>query len=74
MIPVSGQDRCALALPEKDQPLFNAAQQSCATHLLTGDIRHFGPFMNDPGRTCGIVIQRVAEFLNGLALTGDSHH
>jgi predicted nucleic acid-binding protein len=54
---------CPLPLPEKDQPIFLAAQQSGATHLLTGDIRHFGPFMNAPERTGGIAIQTVAAFL-----------
>jgi len=34
-----------------------------ATHLLTGDLRHFGAFMNAPERTGGIAIQTVAAFL-----------
>lgn len=50
-------------LPKKDQPIFLAARQSGATHLLTGDLRHVGPFMNAPERTGGIVIQTVAAFL-----------
>jgi uncharacterized protein len=54
---------CALGLPEKDRPIFAAAQNVAATHLLTGDVRHFGPLMNRPDATGGIVIQRVAEFL-----------
>lgn len=52
-----------LELPEKDLPIFLAAQSARATHLLTGDIRHFGPHMNRPRQTGGIVIQTVAEFL-----------
>jgi len=39
------------------------AQQNGATHLLTGDIRHFGPLMNGPERSGGMVIQTVAAFL-----------
>jgi hypothetical protein len=35
-------------------------------HLLTGDIRDFVPFMNDPGRTEGIVIRSVAELLREI--------
>ncbi|QQO56192.1 MAG: DNA-binding protein [Thiohalocapsa sp. PB-PSB1] len=68
IVAASGPGPCALALPEKDQPIFAAALQSGATHLLTGDMRHFGRFMNDPGRTEGIVIQPVAEFLDGPAV------
>jgi hypothetical protein len=33
---------------------------------LTGDLRDFGPFMNNPGQTRGIVIQTVAEFLKSI--------
>jgi predicted nucleic acid-binding protein len=31
-----------LSLPEKDVPIFLAAIEARATHLITGDIRHFG--------------------------------
>jgi hypothetical protein len=31
-------------LPGKDRPILLAAVQAGATHLLTGDVRHFGPF------------------------------
>jgi predicted nucleic acid-binding protein len=37
---VSGDDR----LPDKDQPILRAAVSSRATHLLTGDLTHFGRF------------------------------
>ena len=50
-------------LAQKDQPIFQAALASRATHLLTGDLKDFGPFMNQPDNTCGICIQTVAEFL-----------
>ncbi len=52
-----------IALPEKDQPIFFAARSARATHLLTGDKRHFGGHMNRPRDTAGIVIQTVTEFL-----------
>jgi uncharacterized protein len=29
-------------LPTKDRPILQAAQRAGATHLLTGDVRHFG--------------------------------
>jgi predicted nucleic acid-binding protein len=55
-----------IALPEKDQPILLAAQAAKATHLLTGDLRHFGPHMNQPDRTDGLIITTVADYLGGL--------
>ena len=56
----------SIRLPEKDQPIFLAARAAKATHLLTGDLKHFGPAMNKPHLSDGIVIQTVAEFLSSL--------
>lgn len=53
-------------LPAKDQPIFLAAQAAGATHLLTGDLKHFGPHMNRPEKSGGVVIQTVADYLAGL--------
>jgi|SRR5215472_7019146 len=33
-----------VSLPEKDAPILIAAIEAGATHLLTGDVRHFGPY------------------------------
>jgi len=55
-------------LAQKDQPIFQAAHASMATHLLTGDLKDFGPFMNQPDKSCGITIQTVAEFLRAILL------
>ena len=57
---------CPVKLPEKDRPIMEAAIRSQSTHLLTGDLRDFGTFMNKPRQTAGIVIQTVAEFLSSL--------
>ena len=54
-------------LAGKDQPIFQAALECRATHLLTGDIRDFGRFMNRPADTHGIRIQTVASFLKRRA-------
>ena len=54
---------CPVPLPEKDRPILEAAIRCKATHLLTGDRKHFGPFMNTPEVTSGVIIQTVAEFL-----------
>ena len=54
-----------LGLPAKDQPILAAAIHAKATHLLTGDPRHFGPLY---GRTIGgLLITRPAAYLQGLA-------
>ncbi len=54
------------ALVEKDRPIFRAALACGASHLLTGDIRDFGRFMNRPDQTFGILIQTTAEFLDSV--------
>ena len=53
-------------LAQKDQPIFRAAAACKATHLLTGDLKDFGPLMNRPQETSGIRIQTVSDFLDGL--------
>ena len=53
----------SIDLPEKDQPIFLAAQAARVTHLLTGDLRHFGPHMNQPEKSSGIRIQTVGDYL-----------
>jgi hypothetical protein len=57
---------CPLDLPAKDRPIFEATLLIGATHLLTGDIGHFGPHMNMPDKTSGIIVQTVADFFRDL--------
>ena len=59
---VSGRD-CPIDLPAKDRPICLTALRYGATHLLTGDMRHFGPFMDDASQTAGIRITTIAAFL-----------
>jgi predicted nucleic acid-binding protein len=58
---------CPIKLPPKDQPIFLSALRVKATHLLTGDLKDFGPFMNRPEKSGGILIQTVADFFAALA-------
>jgi predicted nucleic acid-binding protein len=53
-------------LPATDAVIFQAAVACRATHFLTGDLHHFGPFMNQPEMACSIIVQTVAEFLAAL--------
>jgi len=57
---------CPEMLPAKDVPIFSAAVHCRASHLLTGDTRHFGPLMNKPDLCGGMIIQTVAESLESL--------
>ena len=64
--PESRTHPCLPGLPNKDCPIYLAALGCRATHLLTGDLRDFGPFMNQPKKTNGLLIQTVAQFLEAL--------
>ena len=66
-----GQAPCPLELPAKDKPIFLAALQTRATHLLTGDEAHFGSYMNTPFETQDIVIQTVGDFFLDLIEEND---
>jgi hypothetical protein len=66
LVPDVTGEQCTLLLPEKDQPVFASAQRCKATHFLTGDRRHFGPYMNIPKDTVGIVVQTVGDFLSDV--------
>ncbi len=50
-----------ISLPEKDAPILLAAIEARATHLLTGDIRHFGSYFDK--RIEGIRIMLPGEYL-----------
>ena len=66
LVPSVIEGNCPLDLPRKDVPIFLSALGARCTHLLTGDWKDFGRFMNAPDETSGIVIQTVAEFLSSL--------
>ena len=49
------------SLPEKDMPILLAAIEARATHLITGDVRHFGPYFGR--RVRGILVLPPAAYL-----------
>ena len=53
-------------LAQKDRPIFQAAVGCRATHLLTGDLKDFGPLMNRPEDTSGVHVLTVPDFLAHL--------
>jgi uncharacterized protein len=52
-----------VSLPEKDAPILLAAIDARATHLLTGDIRHFGSYFGK--KIEGIAIVLPGDYLRG---------
>ena len=50
-----------VSLPEKDMQILLAANAARTTHLITGDVRHFGPYF---GKTIeGILVVTPAHYL-----------
>jgi predicted nucleic acid-binding protein len=47
-------------LPEKDLPILQAAIEAHANYLLTGDVRHFGPYFDR--QVGGVKILRPAQY------------
>jgi uncharacterized protein len=61
IVPAGGAIPPGIELPVKDVPILASAFAAKATHLLTGDQRHFGALY---GREIsGCLIQRPADFL-----------
>jgi uncharacterized protein len=50
-----------IVLPEKDVPIMLAAIEARATHLLSGDVRHFGRYFGE--KIEGIAIILPGEYL-----------
>ena len=50
-----------IVLPEKDVPILLAAIEAEATHLLTGDVRHFRAYFGR--KLAGITIMPPGEYL-----------
>jgi predicted nucleic acid-binding protein len=50
-----------ISLPEKDVPILLAAIETSASHLLTGDVRHFGSHFGR--RIAGTLILLPGEYL-----------
>ena len=61
--PPEGEPPDAISLPEKDVPIIRAAIEARATHLFTGDVRHFGPYSGK--NVGGVLISLPGEYLRG---------
>jgi predicted nucleic acid-binding protein len=49
-----------ISLPEKDVPIMLAAIEARASHLITGDLRHFGPYFGK--RISGVLIASPRDY------------
>jgi uncharacterized protein len=54
-----------VSLPGKDAPILSAAIEARATRLLTGDVRHFGPYLGK--KIENIVILLPGDYLRSHA-------
>jgi len=54
--------RSDIQLREKDWPILGGAVSARATHLITGDLRDFGPYFGTV--VLGVLIQPPADYLN----------
>jgi hypothetical protein len=54
-----------VSLPEKNVPILLAAIEARSTHLLTGDVKHFGRFLGT--KIEGIAIVLADEYLRARA-------
>ena len=54
-----------ISLPEKDAPILLAAIHANASYLLTGDIRHFGPYFGK--KIEGVTVLQPGEYLKRRA-------
>lgn len=55
--------RAGILLPDKDWPIVAGAIAAGATHLVTGDTRHFGAYFGE--RIAGILVLTPADHLRG---------
>ncbi len=55
-----------VTLPEDDRPILAAALAARCTHLLSGDIRAFGPLFGT--KVAGVLVLRPAAYLAGVGV------
>jgi predicted nucleic acid-binding protein len=54
-------------LPDKDWPILGGAIAAEATHLITGDLKHFGPYFGQSIH--GILVLPPADYIRGTTRT-----
>ncbi|MBI4543662.1 MAG: DNA-binding protein [Gemmatimonadetes bacterium] len=59
--------RQGVTLPDKDWPIIGGAIAAEATHLITGDLQHFGPYFHK--RIAGILVVPPADYMRNARRT-----
>ena len=60
----------SIDLPDKDQPILAGALAANATHLITGDRQHFGPYFGKS--LAGVLVMSPARYLQQHADSSDA--
>jgi uncharacterized protein len=55
-----------IVLPDKDAPIVLAAIEAKATHIITGDLRHFGPYFGK--KIQGILVVPPGDYLKKISV------
>ena len=55
-----------IVLPDKDAPIVLAAIEAKATHIITGDLRHFGPYFGK--KIQGILVVPPGDYLKTISV------
>ena len=63
-VALAPERRVGIQLPQKDLPILGGAVGGGATHLITGDVTHFGPYFGE--RLLGVFVQSPADYLRGV--------
>lgn len=66
LVPEAPAELCPIDVAAKDRPVVSAAVAARATHLITGDTRHFGPHYGS--KVAGMAVARPADYLGSLEL------
>lgn len=67
--PLISDEPNPLALPLDDIAIYQGALLTESTHLLSGDLKAFGKWMNQPKKTQGLVIQTIRQFVDANLMT-----
>jgi len=59
--------RKGILLPDKDWPILGGALAADSTHLITGDLKHFGRYFQK--RIAGILVLPPADYLHHTSRT-----
>lgn len=66
-VALAPERRVGIQLPQKDWPILGGAVGGGASHLITGDVTHVGPYFGE--RLLGVLVQSPADYLGNVRRT-----